>query len=190
MFAHKILPKYSYADYISWDESERWEILDGNAYMQAAPSRIHQEILNNINNSFFNYLSGKPCKVYPAPFCVRLDGEKADKDVKDVVEPDLTIVCDKSKLDDRGCKGAPEMVIEILSPSSGKIDRMVKFNKYEKAGVKEYWIVEPDAKIVSKFVLQEDGRYGRPDIFSDEDKISPAIFPDLEIDLKAIFENE
>ena len=188
MLAHKLEQKYSYADYVTWNENERWEILDGNAYMQAAPSRIHQEILNNLNNSFFNYLNGKPCKIYPAPFCVRLEAKNDDKDIKDVVEPDLTIVCDRSKLDDRGCKGAPDMVIEILSPSTGKNDKLIKFNKYEEFGVKEYWIVEPDQKIISKFVLGADGRYGRPDMFCDEDKISPTIFPDFEIDLKAVFE--
>jgi Uma2 family endonuclease len=85
--------KYSYSDYLTWNESERWEILDGVPYMQAAPSRIHQEILMELSRQISNYLSGKPCKVYPAPFCVRLDVEKNDADVKSVVEPDITKVC-------------------------------------------------------------------------------------------------
>ena len=118
-----------------------------------------------------------------------MDVEK-DDEVKNVVEPDITIVCDKSKLDDRGCKGSPDMVIEIISPSTGKIDRLIKFNKYEKAGVKVYWIVEPDQKLVSIFTLQSNGRYGRPEMYSDEDRVKVLIFPDLEIDLNPVFNIE
>jgi Uma2 family endonuclease len=179
--------KYSYADYLTWGENERWEILDGVPYMQAAPSRIHQEILMELSRQISNYLSGKPCKVYPAPFCVRLDVKKNDNDVKNVVEPDITIVCDSSKLDERGCKGSPDMIIEIISPSTGKNDRFIKFNKYEKAGVKAYWVVEPDQKLVSVFTLQPNGRYGRPDMYTEEDKIKVSIFSDLEINLNTVF---
>jgi Uma2 family endonuclease len=180
--------KYSYTDYLTWNEEERWEILDGVPYMQAAPSRIHQEVLLEILNQLANYLKGKPCKVYPAPFCVRLDVEKNDCDVKNVVEPDITVVCDSSKLDDRGCKGSPDMIIEILSPSTAKKDRVDKLNKYEKAGVKEYWVVEPDQKLVSVFLLQENDRYGRTEMYTSEDKIKVSIFTDLEIDLKPVFD--
>ncbi len=179
---------YTYADYLTWNEAERWEILDGIPYMQAAPSRVHQEILMELSKQFAVYLTGKSCSVYPAPFCVRLDIEKNDNDIKNVVEPDITIVCDSSKLDEQGCKGSPDMIIEILSPSTGKKDKLIKFNKYEKAGVKEYWIVEPDTKLISVFLLQSDDRYGRPEIYSDEDKIKVSIFSDLEIELKPVFD--
>lgn len=181
--------KYSYADYLTWDENERWEIIDGVPYMQAAPSRVHQEISGELYLQFGTYLKGKPCNVYHAPFCVRLDTEKKDSDVKNVVEPDITIVCDSDKLDERGCKGSPNMIIEILSPSTGKKDRVDKFNKYESAGVKEYWLVEPDQKFISVFLLQSNGRYGRPEMYTEEDKIKVSIFSDLEIDLKPVFEN-
>ena len=188
------LPKseqnYSYVDYLTWDEDERWEILDGIAYMQAAPSRIHQEISGELYRQFANYFQGKSCRVYHAPFCVRLDIEKNDNDIKNVVEPDIAIVCDSSKLDKRGCKGSPDMIIEILSPSSGRKDRFVKFNKYEKAGVEEYWVVEPDEKLVSIFVLQSNGEYGRPKMYTENDKIKVSIFPDLEIDFKLVFDKE
>ncbi len=177
----------SYADYLTWPEDERWEIIDGTAYLQGAPLRIHQEISGELYTRFHNYLSGKTCRVYHAPFCVRLDAEKREEDIKNVVEPDITIVCNLSILDDRGCNGVPDMIIEIISPSSAKKDRVEKFNKYEKAGVKEYWIVEPDEQIVSVFTLQANGRYGRPDMFTNEDKINVAIFPDLEIDLTTVF---
>lgn len=183
----KKIQTYSYADYLTWDESERLEIIDGEPYMLATPSRIHQEVLMGLLLQFGNYLKGKPCKVYPAPFCVRLDAEKVDKDIRNVFEPDITIVCDKSKLDDKGCKGAPDMIVEILSPSTGKKDRLIKFNEYEKAGVKEYWIVEPEEKLVNVFLLQPDGRYGRTEMYSEEDKMKVSLFEDLVIDLKEVF---
>jgi Uma2 family endonuclease len=180
--------KYSYADYLAWDENERWEILDGKPYMRAAPSRVHQEISMELATQFHTYLKGKTCRVFAAPFCVRLDVEKNDDDIKNVVEPDITIVCNYSKLDERGCKGCPDMIIEILSPDSGKNDKLIKFNKYEKAGVREYWVVEPDLKLVSVFLMQSNGKYGRPEIYSEEDDIKVSIFPDLVIDLKPVFE--
>jgi len=179
----------SYADYLTWPEDERWEIIDGIAYMQATPSPIHQEILIGLSVQFHHYLSGKPCKVYPAPFSVRLtqDNESKNEDIKKVVEPDISIVCDKSRIDSKGCKGAPDLIVEIISPSSVKMDRFTKFNSYEKAGVKEYWIVEPEGKLVSVFVLQANQRYGRPEVYSEEDKINVSIFPDLTVDLAPVF---
>lgn len=181
--------EYSYADYLTWSEDERWEIVNGIAYMQAAPTPVHQEILTEILKQIAIYLTDKSCKVYPAPFCVRLTkwNEKKNENIKKVFEPDITIVCDKSKIDKEGCKGVPDMIIEILSPSSFKMDRVIKFNEYETAGVKEYWIVEPDGKIVSTFILQKDGRYGRTEIYTENDKIKVSIFPDLIIDLEPVF---
>lgn len=180
--------KYTYADYLTWPEGERWEIIDGVPYMQSAPSTVHQEILMELSRQIANHLRDKSCKIYPAPFSVRLKGDEiSDADIKKVVEPDLTIVCDKSKVDEKGCNGAPDMIIEIISPSSVKTDRLIKFNMYEKVGVKEYWIVEPEVKIVSVFVLQENGRYGRQEVYSEEDQISLNIIPDLSIDLELVF---
>lgn len=181
--------KYSYADYLRWDDTERWEIIDGVPYMQASPSPKHQLILGELYRQFANYLQGKPCKVFPAPFTVRLgkENEKKDEDIKTVFEPDITIVCQKSKIDDKGCNGSPDMVIEIVSPSSVKRDKIIKFSEYERAGIKEYWLVEPDGKIVSIFVLQENNRYGRPEIYSDEDIIKVSIFKELEINLNLVF---
>jgi Uma2 family endonuclease len=180
--------QYTYADYLTWPEDERWEIIDGVPYMQATPTPLHQEISGNLFVQFHQYLSGKPCKIYLAPFSVILSqNEKNEKEIKNVVEPDITIICDKSKIDDKGCKGTPDMIIEIISPSSIKKDRITKFNKYEKVGVLEYWIVEPEQKIISLFALQKDQAYGRPKLYTDEDKITSTIFPDLTIDLNEIF---
>ena len=187
MLVSKTNQLYSYADYLLWDDSERWELFDGVPYLQAAPSRLHQEISMELSTQFHNYLKDKLCKVFAAPFCVRLDEKKDDDQVKNVVEPDITVVCNQDKLDDLGCKGAPDLIIEILSPSSGKQDKLIKFNRYESSGVKEYWIVEPEQKLVSVFVLQENQRYGRPEIYAEEDQIKVTIFKDLFIDLKPVF---
>lgn len=188
------LPKenktYTYGDYITWPEDKRIELIDGQAYMMAPPSRIHQKVLGGIFYQFFNYLQNKSCEVYTAPFGVRLpsSNEENDKDIKTVVEPDIVVICDKSKLDDEGCKGAPDLIVEIVSPSTARKDKLEKFNLYEKFGVKEYWLVEPESKIVSVFTLQDNKRYGRPEIYTDEDKIKVSIFNDLIIDLKAVFQ--
>lgn len=181
--------QYTYADYLTWPEGERLEIIDGVPYMQAAPSPEHQLISSELNRQFANYLQGKSCNVYPAPFCVRLTtgDEKSNEDIKRVFEPDITIVCEKSKIDNKGCNGVPDLIIEIISPSSLKHDRVTKFNKYEKAGVVEYWIVEPEGKIVSVFVLQSNDRYGRPEIYTEDEKITVSLFPDLIVDLSTVF---
>lgn len=181
--------QYTYADYLTWPEDERCEIIDGIPYLQAAPSPSHQLISGELHRQFANYLQDKPCKAYPAPFCVRLTkgDETQNEDIKKVVEPDITIVCDKFKIDDKGCNGTPDLIIEVMSPSSIKHDRVTKFNKYEKSGVREYWIVEPEGKIVSVFVLQSNNRYGRPEIYTDDEKITVSIFPELIVDLNTVF---
>lgn len=181
--------KYSYKDYLSWDEEKRWEIIDGVPYMQSAPSRIHQKVSMELSTQFAVYLKNKICQVYAAPFSVILDEENDDDNkIKNVVEPDISIICDKTKLNKNGCKGSPDMIIEIVSPSSVKMDKIYKFNKYEQAKVKEYWIVEPDSSLISVFTLQPNGRYGRPDIYTEEDKIKVSIFDDLEIHLTSVFD--
>lgn len=180
--------RYTYADYLSWPEEEKVEIIDGTPYFYAAPSRIHQKVLSELHRQIANFLVGKECEVYPAPFHVVLDVEsRKEEDAENVFEPDITIVCDISKLDDAGCKGVPDMIVEIISPSTARRDKIVKFNKYEQAGVKEYWIIEPQEKILSVFTLQDNQRYGRPNLYSDEHQVEVAIFDDLMIDLQKVF---
>ncbi|MHB8124242.1 MAG: Uma2 family endonuclease [Desulfitobacteriaceae bacterium] len=182
--------KYTYADYLTWPEAERWEIINGIAYMQSAPSWQHQSISSDLHRQFANYLMNNPCRVFTSPFDLRLpETTEMDEETTFVVQPDILVICNKEGLKGTGYYGKPLFIIEITSPSTGKIDRLYKFNKYEKAGVKEYWIVEPELKIVSVFVLQENGRYGRPDIYSEEDKINVSVFPDFIVDLKQVFEN-
>jgi Uma2 family endonuclease len=148
-------PYYTYADILEWDEDVRAEIIDGELYMMSPPVRFHQGILMELILQFGNFLRGKPCKVYPAPFGVRLFPQDDQSD-DTYVEPDIVVVCDSSKLDDRGCNGAPDLVIEILSPTTARYDRVVKFQKYLEAGVREYWMVAPEEKTVQVYILSND----------------------------------
>ncbi len=148
---------YSFADCLTWDESNRIEIIYGEAYMMSPPMRIHQEVLSEIFTQIKNFLKDKSYKVYPAPFGVRLFEKDGDtpKDVDTIVEPDITVVCDRNKLDDYGCKGAPDLIIEILSPSTKRHDRIIKHNLYQCAKVREYWIVDPNDKTVEVYILKK-----------------------------------
>ena len=151
--------RYTFADVLTWNENERIEIINGEAVMMAPPSRVHQEISGEIFRQLANYLEGKRCRVYAAPFAVRLFERdvEAPEDVDTMVEPDLSVVCDSDKLDKYGCKGAPDVVIEILSPSTQRHDRLVKLGLYQRAGVREYWIVNPEDQTVQVMLLDGGG---------------------------------
>lgn len=174
---------YTYADYAKWDNDVRYELIDGVPYAMAPPSRAHQRISGELHGQFWLYLRDKPCEVYAAPFGVRLNGDGDNDDT--VVEPDLVVICDTSKLDDKGCNGAPDMVIEILSPSSGSRDTVLKFNKYLKAGVHEYWIVDPSGKTVFTYVL-ENGKYVAC-AYDDTDAVSVHVLDGCIINLTEVF---
>jgi Uma2 family endonuclease len=179
---------YTYADYLKFSNEERCEIIEGVVYaMSPAPVRKHQEISGNFYALIWNYLKGKSCSVYSAPFDVRL-GEKNDKffEIKNVVQPDLSIICDQDKLDDKGCLGTPDWIIEILSPATAKNDLQKKFKLYEKFGVKEYWIVEPNEPYIMVYQL-EHGKYQFIGNYVSTDYLKPKIFKDLEIDLAEVF---
>ena len=141
--------KYTYGDYLTWCDEERWELIDGVPYnMTPAPSRAHQGISVELARQMANYLVGKTCRIYTAPFDVRLPkGEEKDERIKTVVQPDLLVVCDESKLDDRGCKGAPDLIVEILSPHTAVKDMKTKRDLYERVGVEEYWLIDPNYKV-------------------------------------------
>jgi len=184
--SRKLDIKYTYDDYYQWDDGDRWELIDGVPYMMSpAPSSTHQRISMNLSTAFSVYLQGKKCEVFAAPFDVRLNSEGADNTV---VQPDISIICDPEKTkDDQGCKGAPDLIVEILSPSTAKMDRIVKFKLYEKAKVKEYWIVDPFHNMVEVFTLK--GESYQSQLYAAEDIISVGIFDSLEVDLGTIFEN-
>lgn len=180
--------KYTYADYLTWPENEQWEVFEGVPYMQAAPSWQHQAISGELYRQFANHLQGKGCQAFTSPFDLRLpNGEEQDKETTNVFQPDIVVICDKNRLKGTGYFGTPALIIEISSPSTSRTDRVLKFNKYEKAGVKEYWIVDPDGKYVNIFTLQEDKRYGRPESYTEENKVKVSVFPDLLIDLSQVF---
>lgn len=183
--------RYTFADALTWEENQRIEIIDGEAVMMAPPVRIHQEISGELFFQLANYLRGKGCKVYAAPFAVRLfekDGDRPE-DVDTLVEPDIAVICDPAKLDKYGCRGAPDMVVEILSPSTQRQDRFTKFSLYQRAGVREYWIVDPENKCVQSFWL-EDGRYAVKEFGAAGDKMCVNVLEDCVIDLSEIFPEE
>jgi Uma2 family endonuclease len=190
--AYKKKSKYTYADYRNWPDGLRCEILHGIIYdMTPAPLRKHQLVLGELHGQFWNFLKDKKCRAYMAPFDVRLPrGDEADDDIDTVVQPDISIICDSRKLDELGCRGAPDLIVEILSPSTASKDQKEKLALYEKHGVKEYWIVQPDNKIVMVFQLSKTMSYGKPDIYTHEDTINVKRFKGLVIDLASVFAEE
>ena len=178
--------QYTFADCLTWGENERIEIINGEAFMMALPSTAHQRILLALASQLYEYLKGKTCEVFPAPFGVGLFERDGDlpEDVNTMVEPDISVVCDKSKIDAHGCKGAPDLIIEILSPSTRQHDRITKFMLYQQAGVREYWIVDPETHVVQVHTL-EDGRYHAAQLFNSTVKVG--VLEDCVIDLRDVF---
>ncbi len=181
---------YSYTDLLNWDGNTRYELYDGVPVALASPSSVHQEICMALSAQIYNYLVGKRCKVYPAPFDVRLFEEKDDTpdEVSVVVQPDISVVCDSSKIDSRGCKGAPDMVVEVTSPSTARADRLTKFNLYQRAGVREYWIVDPVSRIVSVYELEE-GAYHAAVTYGVGSSVPVGVLDNCTIDLSTVFPN-
>lgn len=179
--------QYSYSDYLLWKFSERVELIKGFIKkMSPAPNRMHQAISSNLNVYLHNHFKGKSCNFYAAPFDVRLP-IKSNNKTATVVQPDLCVICDKSKLDDAGCNGAPELIIEILSPNNSKHDLDTKFKLYEEAGVLEYWIIEPTGKIVFIYTLVNKKYIGLQPFTEGNEIISP-LFPDFKVVLDDIFD--
>ena len=186
--AIKLDERYTYKDYMTWNDNKFWELIDGAAYQMAPPTRRHQDISGAIFSKFYNYLEDKACRVYHQPFGVRLPLENEENEyIKNAILPDIAVVCDEQKLDDAGCKGAPDLIIEILSPSTSKRDVKDKFQLYEKAGVKEYWIVDPYNDYLRVYMIGKDGKYSKSEVYFKGGKIKVGIFPELEIDLEKVF---
>lgn len=172
---------YTFEEWAELPESFRAELHDGVLVAMGEPTRKHQEIFGEIFNQLYNFLKGKPCKVYATPFGVRLN-EKEDT----VFEPDITVVCDKSKLEHRGiCHGAPDMVVEILSPSTSRIDKVYKFNKYLEAGVREYWIVDQEFDFVQVHILRDGSYITR--MYSKESRVPVSVLEGCVINLEDVF---
>jgi Uma2 family endonuclease len=171
-----------YADYLTWPEEARCELIDGAAYlMSPAPTLEHQEFAGEIYFQLRRALAGKPCRAFIAPVDVRLpQGEETDEQVDTVVQPDVLVVCDASKLDRRGMRGAPDLVVEVLSPATAGHDQIRKRRVYERAGVREYWLVHPVDRVIAIYRL-ENGEYGKPDVREMHEDTPVGILPGVSV---------
>ena len=179
---------YTYAEYLLWKFEERVELLKGKLFKMSAPSPAHQVVQSNLNIELGLYFRNQKCQIYPAPVDVRLPakGETGDA-IHTVVQPDLCVVCDRTKIDSRGCIGAPDLVIEIISPGNSKKELKQKFKLYEEAGVREYWVIHPTEEYVIVNVLENNHYKTLSPIVDDE--VHSVIFPTLKVHTKEIFRN-
>jgi Uma2 family endonuclease len=179
---------YAYADYLRWEFEERLELIKGRIFKMGGPATLHQQISMNLGFKLHGFLRGKPCKVFAAPFDVRLPQQSLDeKAIHTVVQPDLCVICDSSKIDTKGCIGAPDIVVEILSPGNNRKELKNKFEVYEEAGVKEYWIIHSVEKTLFKYVLDEHGRFQSTHLLTLGDMVMTSILPGLELSLDEVF---
>lgn len=186
---------YSYADYLTWRLTEAVELIKGKIMlMSPAPNVGHQRISADLSGMLYNFFKHKKCQFFAAPFDVRLyDRKKStlkNQDIYTVVQPDLCVVCNPKLLDQQGCNGAPDWIIEILSRGNSKREMQIKYRLYQEAGVREYWLVYPEHRAIHQFIRAENGHYQLQNMYAEDDKASPSLFPDLTIDLAEVFENQ
>lgn len=172
--------RYTWTDYQTWPDHERWEIIGGDAYLMASPTSRHQRMVGELHAQMHRHFKGKSCQVFVSPMDVVLDEQ-------DVVQPDLLVVCDPKQITRTHIERAPILVVEILSPNSAGIDRLLKLNLYARAGVKEYWIVTPVPSLVEVLVL-EGNRYVVHNVFGKDDTLTSPTFPELQVTLKDVFD--
>ena len=177
---------YTYKDYLTFPEDERIEIIEGEIFnMSPAPARIHQKLISKLSQVLQNYIDSNngECEVYVAPFDVILKKDNEETiNSKSIVQPDISVICDKNKLTDAGCTGSPDMIVEIISPSNSGHDYVTKLNLYQKYKVKEYWIIDPRVKKIFVYFLDENGFYDLVNSYTFNDKVKVNIYDDLEID--------
>ena len=180
---------YTYADYLQWKFAERIELIKGKIFrMSPAPSSAHQRISRKILVAIDVFLSGKPCEIFCAPFDVRLTKRSKDNhEVKTVVQPDICVICDRSKIDKAGCIGAPDIVVEIISPGNNKTELQNKFEIYEENGVQEYWIVSPQDKTFLKYTLNQEGIYIGSKLLPSNAEVTTPILPGFVLNLEEVF---
>ncbi len=182
--------RYTYADYLTWQMDEMVELIRGKVYKwaAAAPGMSHQKVSTRLTAEFFNFLKGKTCQVFHAPFDVRLPVKsKKNQDIDTVLQPDLCVICDEKKLDEAGCVGAPDLVVEILSPGNNRKELKVKYEIYEQSGVKEYWVIHPTEQTLLIYSLI-DGKYRSSGLYVSGDVIESACIPEFKLNLEDIFE--
>jgi len=182
---------YSYANYLNWLFPERVELIKGKIFkMSPAPSSVHQEVIGNIFLKLGNFLKKQPCKVYVCPFDVRFPKESnSDKAIFTVLQPDIFVICDRNKIDARGCIGTPDLVVEVLSPGNTKMELLNKYRVYEEFGVKEYWVVSQSDQNILIYTLNDLGKFQPSKIFTLSEKITSSVLPGFELALDDVFED-
>jgi len=179
---------YSYADYLKWQIDERVELIKGKIFKMSAPNRVHQGLSMYLSNELYNYLKNKKCEVYAAPFDVRLPRKsKDDKDILTVVQPDICVICNTEILDAKGCLGAPDIVVEILSPSNNVVELKNKYELYEESGVREYWVITPGGAHFMVYTL-EDGKYKASRLMVAGDVFHSTVLEGFSLDVKELFD--
>jgi len=183
---------YSYADYLQWTFEERLELIKGKIFkMTPAPASKHQRLSWILSGELYSHLKGKTCQAFPAPFDVRLPkrgAENNDKQIITVVQPDICVICDPTKIDKRGCTGPPDIVIEILSPGNNQKELQNKYDVYEESGVLEYWIISPQDKTFLKYTLNKEGKYQPSRVLTIGDYIQTPVLSGFMLDLETVFE--
>jgi Uma2 family endonuclease len=182
---------YSFADYLQWKFQERLELIRGRIYKLSAPNANHAIVSQELLFKLVDFFKREPCRAFIAPFDVRLPrkGRTADHEIKTVVQPDLFVVCDKTKIDEKGCCGAPDLVMEVLSPGSIKHDKETKYALYEEAGVREYWLIDPKRKNVVSYVLEENEKFGAARKYRSGDIVSSVAVAGFAVAVDDIFRN-
>ena len=181
---------YTYADYLNWKFEEYIELIKGKIFPMAAPSRVHQKVSSNLHYELRRFYVHSPCDVYAAPFDVRLKriDKATNQEITTVVQPDICVICDESKLDDRGCLGAPDLVIEILSPGNTKKEMRQKYEVYQESGVKEYWLVNITDKTILCYRLNSEGIFIGLQPLTDDDFLTTPLFQGMNIEVAKVFE--
>ena len=188
--ARKMDRIYCYADYRSWPDNERWELIDGIAWnMSPAPSRFHQWIVLEMGYLLKGFLEENSCDVYIAPFDVFFPARlnQIEDEIDTVVQPDLSVICDPEKLTDKGCMGAPDFIVEILSPYTTHKDLNEKYRLYERSGVREYWVVDPNARAILAYRRGENGYYNNEEILEKTGIMKSSVLKGFALDLKILF---
>lgn len=180
---------YTYADYMRWRYEERLELIRGKIFKMSGPNTAHQLVSGNIFAAFHTFLRRKTCRVFAAPYDIRLpfQNKTKDEEITTVVQPDICVICDESKIEERGCCGAPDLVVEIISPGNTRKDVQTKYELYEEFGVKEYWIVHPTKKIITVHIQEEAGKFERGKRYTEGDWLESHAVPGFKIEVSEIF---
>lgn len=184
--------RYTYGDYRTWPDDQRWELIDGTAWaMSPGPDRRHQGLLTRLALKFGSFLEGRACAMYIAPFDVLLpEGNEDDDSVETVVQPDLVVYCDRSRLRDYGARGAPDLAVEILSPRTSKRDLNDKYRLYESRGVREYWVVDPGNRALTLFRLGPSGAFEPGEVLVNSGRAASSVLEGLVVDLEDLFRED